>query len=106
LALRALPDAGREQEEKTMAMANETQELRAELAKLGEKVSALQAELKAERQIGAIMRKKTAHYRVCQDRPDAALGHPPITELERTFCEQGHRFVMLSADQMRTMRAW
>jgi hypothetical protein len=89
-----------------MAAKEEMQELRAQLANLGEKVSALEMELKVERQIGAITRRKTAHCRVCQDRPDAALGHPPITELERTFCEQGHRFVMLSADQMRTMRAW
>ena len=87
-------------------MAREIEELRTELADLGEKVSALEMELKVERQIGALTRKKVSHCRACQDRPDAALGHPPITELERTFCEQGHRFVMLSADQMRTLRAW
>jgi hypothetical protein len=80
--------------------------LRAKLAKLGEKVSALETDLKVERQIGAILRKKTAHCRGCQDKPDAALGHPPLTDLERQFCEQGHRLVMLSPDQMRTLRAW
>jgi hypothetical protein len=82
------------------------QELRAKLAKLGKKVSALETELQVERQIGAILRKKTAHCRGCQDKPDAGLGHPPITDMERQFCEQGHRFVMLSVDQTRVMRGW
>ena len=76
------------------------------MATLREQMSALQTDLKVERQIGAIMRKKVAHCRVCQDRPDIAFGHPPITELEKAFCEQGHRFVMLSPDQFRTLRTW
>jgi hypothetical protein len=69
-------------------MAKEIEELRTQLAELAEKVSTLESDLQVERQIGAIMRKKVAHCRVCQDAPDAALGHPPITELERRFCEQ------------------
>jgi hypothetical protein len=89
-----------------MPITNETQGLRAQLAELAEKVSALEAELTVERQIGALTRKKVAHCRVCQDKPDLALGHPPLTELERTFCEQGHRFLMRSADQIRAERTW
>ena len=87
-----------------MAITNEM--LRAQLAELAEKVSALEAELIVERQIGALTRKKVSHCRACQDKPDVALGHPPLTELERTFCVQGHRFKMLSPDQARTLRTW
>jgi PP-loop superfamily ATP-utilizing enzyme len=89
-----------------MPITNETQGLRAQLAELAEKVSALEAELTVERQIGALTRKKVAHCRVCQDKPDLALGHPPLTELEKAFCEQGHRFVMLAPDQFRNLRTW
>jgi len=69
-----------------MGTSMEIAELRTELAKLQEQVATLAAELIVERQISAILRKKTAHCRGCQDRPDAAEGQPPITELERTFC--------------------
>jgi len=89
-----------------MGTSMEIAELRTELAKLQEQVATLAAELIVERQISAILRKKTAHCRGCQDRPDAAEGQPPITELERTFCAQGHRFKMLSPDQFRTLRTW
>jgi hypothetical protein len=81
-------------------------ELRAELAELQQQVTTVAADLIVERQISAILRKKTAHCRACQDKPEASEGQPPITKLERTFCEQGHRFKMLSPDQMRTLRTW
>jgi hypothetical protein len=80
--------------------------MRAQLATLTEKVSGLEAELLVERQVGAITRKKTSNCRVCQRPPEVAEGHPPLTELERTFCAQGHRFLMLSPDQARTQRGW
>jgi hypothetical protein len=89
-----------------MASTNELQELKAELAALREQVSMLQADLKTERQIGAVERKKTGHCRVCQDSPDIAFGHPPLTDMERIFCSQGHRFKTLSPDQARTLRTW
>jgi hypothetical protein len=89
-----------------MAITNELQELRAQLAGLTEKVSTLKSELLVERQVGAITRKKTANCRVCQRPPETEEGHPPVTELELLFCKQGHRFKTLSPDQARTDRMW
>jgi hypothetical protein len=89
-----------------MAMANEMQALRAELATLTEKVSALELELKVEREIGVIARRKAAGCRVCQRPPEAAEGHPALTDMEKLFCAQGHRFKTLSADQLRVQRGW
>jgi hypothetical protein len=89
-----------------MAAKEEMQELRAELSRLSEKVATLESQLQVEREIGAIVRKKTMNCRGCQRPPEAAEGHPPITELEKKFCDQGHRFVMLSVDQTRMMRGW
>ena len=65
LALRVLPDAGREQKEK-VTDGEGIEELRAGTGE-GRKsrLSTLAAELKVERQLGTIMRNKTAHCRVC-----------------------------------------
>ena len=82
------------------------EELEAQVAALREEVVALRAELNIERQINCIMRKKTGRCRRCQDRPEPNEGAPMLTEMERIFCEQGHRFKMLSPDQFRTLRTW
>lgn len=87
-------------------MASEIEQLRTELAALREQVSMLAAELETERKVGALTRKKVGHCRGCQDKPDVALGHPALTPLEKLFCEQGHRFVLLSPDQFRALRTW
>jgi hypothetical protein len=85
-------------------MAKEIEELRAELAALRERLAALEADLKVEQRINIVARRKTSGCRVCRQPPELGEGHPAVTTLEREFCERGHRFQMLSADQERTLR--
>jgi hypothetical protein len=85
-------------------MAKEIEELRTELAMLRERLTALEIALTIEQRINIVVRRKTSGCRVCRQPPELGEGHPAITVMERQFCERGHRFEMLSADQERTLR--
>lgn len=85
-------------------MAREIEELRTELTALRAKVSALEIALIIEQRINIVARRKTSGCRVCKQHPEIGEGHPALTAMEREFCERGHRFTMLSADQERTLR--